>query len=145
LIASCYLRRGIAYIPTKGQIGTGHYRDVDPVAVVSVPDTDDLRNALRETFARGNPIVSSLPRYDRPDPVVLKYAGVKTFSAFARGTLVWRVEEREDVFKIVPQKNGQPRGWVDDNERTVEFPPGAVVDEVCDRLISMIQAAAGVA
>ena len=50
-----YLRKGKVFIPTFGLVHKGLYRDVEPVAVVDVSDTEGLRRAFRETFARGNP------------------------------------------------------------------------------------------
>ena len=35
-----YLRNGTVYLPTMGQMGEGFYRGIEPVAVVSISDTD---------------------------------------------------------------------------------------------------------
>jgi hypothetical protein len=93
MLCHFYLRRGIVYIPTFGKIGKGFYRGVEPVAVVPLSNTDALRWALRETIARGNPSVPDLPGSQWPPPVTLKYAGVKTWSAFERGTSYWALRK----------------------------------------------------
>ncbi len=54
----------------------------------------------------------------------------------------WNVEESDGVFKIVPQRKRPDRGWEDDTEQTITFPPGTGVNEVCDRMIAILQAAA---
>jgi hypothetical protein len=43
------------FIPTFGRVDKGLYRDIEPVAVVDVSDTDALRQAFHETIARGYP------------------------------------------------------------------------------------------
>ena len=66
-----YLRNGKVFIPTFGLVHKGLYRDVEPVAVVDVSDTGALRQAFRETIARGNPPTPYYPRDAYPLPVVV--------------------------------------------------------------------------
>jgi hypothetical protein len=82
-----YLRRGTVYLPTMGKMDEGFYRGVEPVADVSASNTEEIRQALRATIARGNPVVPILRRSEIPPPVLLKYAGVKSWSTFERGML----------------------------------------------------------
>ena len=109
-----YLRKGRVFIPTSGLVPGGPYRDIEPVAVVEVSDADGLRQAFRETIARGNPPPPPYPR-PYPPPVVVKYAGVKSWAAFARGALPWSIEEENGTFSNYrPPKNsrwlgGRPR------------------------------------
>jgi hypothetical protein len=77
-----YLRNGTVYLPTMGKMDEGFYRGVEPVAVVAATNTDGVRQTLRATIARGNPVVPMLRRSEWQPPVLLKYAGVKTSSAF---------------------------------------------------------------
>jgi hypothetical protein len=88
------LRNGVVYMQTMGKMGKGFYRGVEPVDVVPVKNTESLRQALKGTIARGNPSVPQPQRRDDwPPPVVLKYAGVKSWPAFERGRQVWNLEE----------------------------------------------------
>ena len=84
--STCYLRRGIVYIPTLGMMDKGLYRDVEPVAVSPSSNSEALRRAFAEVFARGNPQVPVPKQPDASPSVLLKYAGVKTWRAFARET-----------------------------------------------------------
>jgi hypothetical protein len=108
------LRNGVVYMPTMGKMGKGFYRAVEPVAVVLVENTEALRQALKATIARGNPTVPQPQRRDDwPPPVVLKYARVKSWSAFERGRRVWDIKENDGVFLIAGNTTG-PYGWVED-------------------------------
>jgi hypothetical protein len=90
---------------------------------------------------RGNPIVQNLARVDHGDPVILKYAGVKTYSAFARAAQYWMIEENQGVYRIIGQRKLAPRGWIDDPEQTVTFSADAKPDEVIQRMVAILQEA----
>jgi hypothetical protein len=135
-----YLRKGKVFIPTSGLVPGGPYRDIEPVAVVEVSDVDGLRQAFRETIVRGNPPVGPYPR-PHPPPVVIKHAGVKSWSAFARGALPWGIEEENGIFQIVGRRK-TPNGWVEDPDQTIEFALGTTLDQVIDRMIAILQGAA---
>jgi hypothetical protein len=134
-----YLRKGKVLIPTFGRVDKGLYRDIEPVAVVDVSDTGALRQAFHETIARGNPPTPYYPRGGPyPQPVVVKHAGVKSWSAFARGASPWNIKESDGIYQIVGHLKG-PSGWVEDHERRIEFPPGTTLDQVIDRMIVILQ------
>jgi hypothetical protein len=137
-----YLRNGTVYVPTMGMMEKGFYRGIEPVAVVSVTNTDALREALAAAIARGNPVVPKLRRREWPPPVVLKYAGVKSWSAFERGMMLWSIEEKDGVRKIVGTRKGSDGAMVDDPAQTVSFPPGTPVQDVVNRMIAILQEAA---
>ncbi len=139
---SLYLRKGILYVPTKGQMERGFYRGVEPVAVAPLSNTGAIREALLARFARGNPIVPMLLRRDWPPPVVLKHAGVKTWSAFERGMLFWEITDEDGAFRIAEQRKQSNGMWNDDPEKTITFPPGSTTDQVIERMVSILQEAA---
>ena len=141
MYSQLYLRKGKVLIPTFGLVHRGLYRDIEPVAVVDVSDTDALRQAFHETIARGNPPTPYYPRDAYPQPVVVKYAGVKSWSAFARGASPWNIKEKEGTYQIVGHWRGS-RGWVEDPEQTIKFAPGTTLDQVIDRMIAILQEAA---
>jgi hypothetical protein len=134
-----YLRSGKVYIPTMGKMDEGFYRAVEPVAVVSASDIDGIRAALQAAIARGNPIVPILRRSEIPPPLLPKYAGVKSWSVFERGLMFWTIKERNGVFEIAGQSKRADRGWRTDPERTADFPPTSMTDDVIDRMISIMQ------
>jgi hypothetical protein len=136
-----YLRKGTIYIPTMGKMDEGFYRGVEPVAAVPASNTEEVRQALRATIARGNPVVPILRRSEIPPPVLLKYAGVKSWSAFERGMLFWDIKENNGAFRIAGQRKQSDGMWRDDPEQTIAFPPGATVDDVVERMIAILQAA----
>jgi hypothetical protein len=136
------LRNGVVYLPTMGQMDRGFYRGIEPVAVASVTNSDALRTALLDTIARGNPAVPMLKRREWPPPVVLKYAGVKSWSAFERGMALWGIEERNGIWQIVGKRKKPDGTMVDDPEQTISFPPGTRVQDVISRMVAILQQAA---
>jgi hypothetical protein len=135
-----YLRKGKVFIPTFGLVDKGLYRDIEPVAVVDVSDAEALRRAFHETITRGNPPTGQYPR-PYPQPVVVKHAGMKNWSTFARGASPWMIELLDRTCRIVGHRR-EPNNWAEDPEQSVEFPQGTTLDEVIDRMIAILQEAA---
>jgi hypothetical protein len=140
MLYKCYLRKRIVYVPTVGRRG-GAYTDIDPIAVVPVADSEGLRRAFLNAIARKN-VPVPLQKGKWPPPVILKYAGVRTWSAFANGTLVWNIDEDEDHYQIVGHRLHSAGYWVRDEEQKIEFPACTSVSIVVDRMIAILQQAA---
>jgi hypothetical protein len=140
MLYKCYLRKGVVYIPTVGKRG-GAYTDIDPIAVVPAADKEGLRRAFLNTIARKNVSVP-LQKGKWPPPVILKYAGVKTWPAFALGTLVWNLEEKDGLYQIFGHRVHPDGYWVRDAEQKIDFPAGTSLDIVVDRMIAILQEAA---
>jgi hypothetical protein len=136
-----YLRKGIVYIPTMGKMDEGFYRGVEPVAVVTAIKSEEIREALRAAIARGNPNVPMLRRSEWKPPVLLKYAGVRYWSAFERGMQFWDITRKDGIFHIAGQKKQSNGLWKDDPDQTVVFPVDATVDDVIERMIAILQEA----
>jgi hypothetical protein len=136
-----YLRNGKVIIPTLGAVHQRLYRDIEPVAVADVSDAEGIRRAIHATIARGNPPTPYYKQGIYPQPVVVKYAGVKSWSAFARGTSTWDINESDAKYKIVGRSLGRD-GWIEDPDQTIDFPSGTSIDAVIDRMIAILQDAA---
>jgi hypothetical protein len=140
----CYLRRGIVYVPTVvTRAREPVYTDIEPIAVVPVADIDGVRRALLESIARGNVIV---PTPDakalRRPPAILKYAGVRSWSAFFSNASTWSILEDHGVYRIHGFRK-HPKGyWQPDLTEEIQFPAGTTVDDVVDRMVAILQEAA---
>ena len=143
MLFHAYLRNAIVYVPTVVKLQTGAYMDVDPVAVVPVANTDGLRHALLDAIARKNVIVPPPPKDNWPPPVLLKYAGVKTWSAFARGAcgLEHRREGRDIPNRRAIEPIAMDIGRKIPDQKT-NFPPDTTVHDVVERMIAILQDAA---
>jgi len=138
---SCYLRRGIVYIPTVARVRNSGHRDIEPVAVVPISHVEELRRAFVDTIARGNPEIPLATGDKRPSPILPKYAGVTTWSAFARGTMTWGIKEKSGVYQIVGYRRYPSGGWVEDPDQTITLPSGSSVGDAVERMIGILQAA----
>jgi len=135
MLFSSYLKNGVVYVPTVVKLQTGAYVGVEPVAVTSVADTVGLRRAFLDAIARKNAVVP-------PPPVLLKYAGVKTWSAFARGATTWSIDETDGNYQIIGYRDHPDGYWAPDPKQKIDFPPGSTVEVVIDRMIAILQDAA---
>jgi hypothetical protein len=137
-----YLRNGTVYVPTVAQTEAGFYMDIEPVMAVMATDSTALQSAIKEAMSRGNPITTTPTRAAFPQPVVLKYAKVKSWSTFEKGTLYWKIVEKDGNYQIKPGRRRTDRGWEDDPERLEPLPPGTTPDTAAQRLVSLVQLAA---
>lgn len=141
MLHTCYLRDGVVYVPTVGKRGAV-YTIIEPVTVVSVSDAEKLRRALLDTIARKNiDVVPSTAK--QADPVLPKYAGVKTRAAFERRASTWNIEEKKNGnYRIVGHRRHADGYWVEDHDNEIEFAQGTTIEAVVDRMIEVLQEAA---
>jgi hypothetical protein len=140
MLQKCYLRNAVVYIPTVGRRG-GAYTIMEPVSVVPLADTEGVRRALLGVIKKGNVAVPLL-KGKQPPPLLLKYVGVKSWSAFVQSSLTWDVKEIDGAYQIVGDKLHPEGYWVEDPNQKIEFPPGTAVEVVVGRLIGILQDAA---
>ena len=138
-VCGLYLRNEIVYIPTMAKIPSGGYQEIDPVSVVPVSDADALKKALKENMAQGNPVIENYSPSDYSNAAVLKHAGVKSFSTFARGAQPWTIVVDGGAFEIQGERKRPDRGWERDPNNTIVFQSGATEDEVIHRMVQILQ------
>lgn len=109
-------------MPTTAKRGTSVYTAIEPVAVASVAGTAGLMRAFHDAIARKNIAIPPM-KGKRPPPVLLKYAGVQTWSSFAREASTWNIEEDEGSYQIVGHRI-HPKGYcVGDAAQKDKFSP----------------------
>src|SRR5579883_1292439 len=141
MLLGVYLRKGVVYLPTLSKTVDGIYKIGEPVAVVSVSETGRLKQALLDTASRGNPRVPNPPRDAQQIFILPKYAGVKSMAAFYQSLQIWDISDYDNIYRIVGQRPRRDRGWEDDPDNVVTFPPDTKLDEVIDRAIDILQKA----
>jgi hypothetical protein len=139
MLVHCYLRRNVVYVPTVARLKTGAYRDIEPVAVISTTDTDGLRRAIGDAIKRGNEIIPNPPKNNWPAPILPKYAGEKTWSAFASSASLWSVETNNTDSQVTGFRKHSEGYLVEDPQKIYRFP---TVGDAIERMIAILQGAA---
>ena len=142
MLYKLYLKKGTVYLPTVVNQGIAVYMDVEPVTVVPVADTEGLRRALRNTIPTANAFLAPSPEDGRRPPVILKYTGDKSWSAFSRSASAWSIYEKNGIYRIAPYRTHQKGYWEEDPDREIEFPPRTPINDVIERMIAILQDAA---
>jgi hypothetical protein len=142
MLYHCILKNGIVYVPTVARVEAGGYMDIEPVAVVPISNTEGLRRVFRNTISGGNTVIPTPTRANHPPPVLLKYAGVKSWAVFQRGASTWNIKEKDGNYQIVGYRTHRKGYWEEDSDHKIEFPSGSTVDDVIVRMISILQDAA---
>jgi hypothetical protein len=141
MLCTCYLRDGVVYVPTMARRRSEPiYTNIEPVSVVPLNNTQAVRRALLETIARKNAVIPDRgPKDLRAPPLLPKYAGVRSLSAFYRNASTWSIIEDDRVYKILPYRK-HPKGyWQPDLAQEIQFPVGTTTDDVVDRMIAILQ------
>jgi hypothetical protein len=141
MLWNIYLRKGMAFVPTVAQTEAGYYLNINPVEVIPAIDADGLRRAVEQVIGRGNPRVPTPTRAAFPKPVMLEYAKVKSWAAFEKDCINWNIVEKDGCYKITRGRKRPDRGWEDDPTQIDELPPGAGIDEVAQRVASLVHSA----
>lgn len=142
MLYHCIFKNDIVYLPTVAKVEAGYYMDIEPVAVVPVSNTESLRRAFSDTMSRGNKVIPTPTRANHPPPVLLKYAGAKTWAALQRGALTWDIKEKDGNYQIVGHRT-HPKGyWEEDPDQRIDFSPETSVDAVIYRMIAILEDAA---
>jgi hypothetical protein len=105
-----------------------------------VSSIEDLRRALLETIAKKNVVIPDRdPDALRAPPLLPKYAGVRSLSAFYRNASTWGITEDNGDYKILHYRK-HPKGyWQEDSAHEIQFPVRTTVDDVVDRMIAILQ------
>jgi hypothetical protein len=85
-------------IPTLAETRAGH-REIEPVASLKISDPK-LPEALEDALSRGNPVAEAPSRLNYPEPVVLKYAGAKSWRAFAAIAERWELVGHDGAYTL---------------------------------------------
>jgi hypothetical protein len=114
-----YYRSSKFIIPTTARVDAGFFIDIEPVSIVPGKDEAALRASIQTAVERGNPTIAARPRTELPKPVVLAHAGVKSWSAFERGSICWTLTQEDGCYVVT--STGRPTNgkWVDDPANTV--------------------------
>jgi hypothetical protein len=120
------------------------YTDIEPVGVAPVANAEAVRRTLLDTIARKNPTIPGPDRKARDAPSIIpKYAGVRSWPAFYRNASTWSISEDDGVYKIISYRKHSKDYWQQNIEQQIQFPVGTIVDDVVDRMIAILQEAAG--
>jgi hypothetical protein len=139
MLYKMYLKKGNVYLPTTVSQGIARYMTVEPVTVVPVTDTEGLRRAFQNTIPKQNRFVPPSVEDARKPPVLLKYTGDKSWSAFMRGTAPWSIYEKDSKYQIEGYRTHSKGYWEEDPDNVIEFPVGTKIDDVIDRMIAILQ------
>lgn len=141
MLFTCYLREGVVYVPTMAKRETEPvYTTIEPVSVVPLSSSEEVRRALLETIARKNVVIPTPdPKALRAPPLILKYARVRSWSAFFRSASTWSISENDGVYNILGYRK-HPKGyWQPDLAHEIQLPVGTTVNDVVDRMIAILQ------
>src|ERR1700691_928181 len=144
MVCSVFIRSGLVLVPTLAQTEAGYYMAIEPVEVATVNDAERFAAAVKRAISRGNPTIPTPTRATGfPEPVLHKYAKVKSESAFQRGCSSWEITKKEGVYQTEQWKKNPEGGWVPDPERKEALAQGTSLDDAVRRLVARVRESTG--
>jgi hypothetical protein len=137
-----YLRKGTAFVPTHAKTQAGYWLAVEPVDVRKVESPEALQSILLAAIRQGNPVVSKPTRDNFPRPVMERYCGLKSLSAFERTATHWAISQHDGQFHIYEwRRSERQRGREKADETEVILPGGTPIETVALRAaeIAMVE------
>lgn len=135
-----YLRKGLVLLPTTRLVeNNSGYWIGEPIEVVPALETSNLRAAFARMAARGNPVVAP---GKAGAPILPRYAGVKSWSAFERGLSTWNIADENGTLQVAGYRRQASGGWEVDPGQIERLPPGSRIEDAIERAIAVVQAKA---
>ena len=115
---------------------------VEPVDVQKVETVEALERLLLVAIARGNPVVPTPTRQNFPRPVMERYCGLKSLSAFERTATCWSISGDGIVYRIYEWRRSERyRGaWEEARETEVQLPAKTPLKDVARRAAELAMA-----
>ena len=136
-----YIAAGKLIVPTSAKAEAGFGIEVEPVVVASLSDSAGSSDAIAQAFKQGNPSVPTPDWKTRLPPVVLRHAGVKSWSAFVSKAKGWAVKKAPGSYLVVPLKKVRLEGRVglqEDRESAVAVTDHGDVSAVSVKIFQVI-------
>jgi hypothetical protein len=123
-MASIYRRKGKYYVTASSKTRDGFWLEEGPVKVLDVSDSAALAPTVRSALARSAYGIRAPKDWSSHTSNVAEAAGLKRFSAFAKGTALVGVDEDGARMRIKPFTNGGSRqGFVGREDSAIEVSP----------------------
>jgi len=87
---------------------------------------------------RGNPKALMPSGSSFPEPVVLKYAKVKSWSEFEENCFNWAIDKEDGIYSIKRGLKVASRGWEYSRAETEVLPPGIGIEETARRVAYLL-------
>jgi hypothetical protein len=124
-MASIYRRNGKDYVTACSRTRDGFWLEEGPVDVLDAGDSAALAQAVRSALARSTHGIRSPKDCSSHVNRVVEAAGLKRYSAFARGTALVTVEEKDGLLRMIPNRNGGSReGYLGEEDKAIDLPSG---------------------
>ncbi len=134
-----HIRKGSVFISSCGDTREGIVLGIAPIEVTDLQDEAGLRVALTNVISRGRKLVALPPPDAFKNHPIHQLAGVKTWSAFYKGTRQLFLVRRDGSFELFALKKGDQGGYVPDEPTREWITPDVPLAPAIDRIVARIQ------
>lgn len=126
-MASIYRRNGKYYVTASSKTRDGFWLEEGPVDVLDTPDFAALADSVHSALERSTFGIRAPKDWSSHVNRVVEAAGLKRFSAFAKGTAHVSVREADGRLRVTPYRNGGSReGYLGLEDEALDLPAGSL-------------------
>ena len=111
---------------------------MEPVFVALLADAARCSDVIAQTLERGNPSIPTPNWKTAPPPVVLRHAGLRSWSAFLRKAQGWVVKKQPGSYLAAPLRKVHLGGLQEDREHGETIPDHGDVKAVSVKIFEVI-------
>lgn len=124
-MAGIYRRQGKDYVTASSRTRDGFWLEEGPVNVLDSGDPA-LAEVVLSALARSRDGIAAPKTWSSHVNKVVEAAGLRRFSAFAKGAAHVSVQEKDGVLRVTPHRNGGSReGYLGLEDQALELPVGS--------------------
>jgi hypothetical protein len=133
-------KNGAILIPYNAKTEAGFWISVEPVEIAHADDEASILNGVRKIAALGVITVPTPARDAFPKPIILKYAGSNSWSAFQKIHMLVDLEENANgQFSVQPWRRAEGRSYEPDLAAFKLLPIGATLGDAVADVIQHIK------
>lgn len=139
---SVYYAKNKVLVPTSVVTTAGVGMEVDPMEIVDIDNSIEIRPALLTALSKGNAIVQHPGQDEMSKVTIHKKLGFKNFKAFNLEAKLWSILKKNEIYSIDFYKiSDDGRGYNSLPDKRINFSINTPVETVVDKLIEIIQEA----
>jgi hypothetical protein len=125
-MAAIYRRQDKDYVTASSRTRDRFWLEEGPVDVLDSTDLQALAEAARLALARSTHDIRAPKDFSTHVNRVVEAAGLKRYSAFAKGAAHVSVQEKDGRLRVIPYRNGgSHEGYLGLEEQALDLPAGS--------------------
>lgn len=130
-----YLHKGVLVIPTVCETESGIFIDTEPVHIQKADNKEQLKEAVYNAIAQGNPLIPNPDDCNEPGSAILEKLSIDKWSKFEKEAVMYTVHLGSRYSSIFSTSRGHDGMWSNSDLQKRQFDPRVPIDYIADALV----------